>query len=137
MKDNATDLLKKAQQEMIEDMKSRDIGAILWDNATADFHTIPEIVHTNDKGETRVARIMGLYRYNDTLYLVEEDRAPINFNNFYNRDSEVKPVVVTLTEETARAELGDPTAVKGYTTQGSLEEWLGIADCYFEALAEE
>ena len=136
MSDNL-DLLGKARQDMMEDMATRGIGAILWDNSTADFEMIPEIVHVSEKdGHERVARIMGLYSYDGTLYLIEEDRAPVNFNDFYNHDSEVKPVVVTLSEDTARRELGDPEKVKGYTTQGRLEEWPGIADCYFEALDE-
>ena len=99
MSDNL-DLLGKARQDMMEDMATRGIGAILWDNSTADFEMIPEIVHVSEKdGHERVARIMGLYSH-------------------------------------ARREPGDPEKVKGYTTQGSLEEWLGIADCYFEALDE-
>ena len=55
---------------------------------------------------------------------------------FYNPGSEVRPTVVTLTPDKARIELGDPEGVEGFTLQGSLEEWLTVADCYFEALAE-
>ena len=129
------DLFGKAKQDLIDDMKSRNIGAILWDNATADFEQIPEINLAEDDAEMPdTVRIMGLYRYDDTLYLIEEDKAKVDFNHFYNADSEVKPSVVTLTESVAVSDLGDPTKEEGYTTEGSLEEWLTIADCYFEAL---
>lgn len=129
------DLFGKAKQDLIDDMKSRNIGAILWDNATADFEQIPEINLADDDAEMPdTVRIMGLYRYDDTLYLIEEDKAKVDFNHFYNADSEVKPSVVTLTESVAVSDLGDPAKEEGYTTEGSLEEWLTIADCYFEAL---
>ena len=129
------DLFAKAKQDLIDDMKQRNIAAILWDNATADFEQIPEINLAEDDADMPdVSRIMGLYRYDDTLYLIEEDKAKIDFNNFYNPDTEVKPSVVTLTEATAKADLGDPADKPGYTTDGTLEEWLVIADCYFEAL---
>ncbi len=132
------DLLDKARQDLIDDMADRGFGAILWDNATAGFHYIPEIILTDEEGEERgVTRVMGLYRYDDKLYLVEEDGSGVNFNEFYNHDTEVKPTIVTLSEETARKDLGDPRDRKGFTTEGTLEEWLGIADCYFEAVAEE
>ena len=129
------DLFGKAKQDLIDDMKSRNIGAILWDNATADFEQIPEINLAEDDAEMPdTVRIMGLYRYDDTLYLIEEDKAKVDFNHFYNADSEVKPSVVTLTESVAVSDRGDPAKEEGYTTEGSLEEWLTIADCYFEAL---
>ena len=129
------DLFGKAKQDLIEDMQSRNIGAILWDNATADFEQIPEINLAGDDAEMPdVARVMGLYRYDGELYLIEEDKAKVDFNNFYNSDTEVKPSVVTLTESVAQKDLGNPAEEKGYTTEGSLEEWLTIADCYFEAL---
>lgn len=131
------DLLGKACQDLIDDMKERNIGAILWDNATAGFQYIPEINLTEDDTEQPdCSRIMGLYRYDDELYLIEEGKARVDFNDFYNEDTEVKPSVVTLTESVAQKELGNPTEEKGYTTEGSLEEWLAIADCYFEALNE-
>lgn len=133
----AGELLAKAKQDLIADMKSRGIGAIIWDVSTAGFQYIPEILHVSeDKNKTRVARITGLYRYDDTLYLIEEDRSGVSVDGFYNADNEVRPSVVTLTEDMARKDLGDPEAVKGYTTQGSVEEWLSIADCYFQALSE-
>lgn len=137
--ETAGGLLAKARHDMLEDMKARGIGAIIWDNATAGFRNIPEIVHhsCSDPEKTRVARIMGLYRYDGTLYLIEEDRAPVRFNDFWNQETEAAPTVVTLSESVARQDLGDPDAVKGYTTQGSLEEWTVIADCYFQALNQD
>lgn len=132
-------MLQNAKQEMIDDMKSRGIGAIVWDVATAGFPYLPEIVHRSTKNpdKTRVAEIMGLYRYDDVLYLIEEGRAPVKFSDFWNPDTEAAPTVVTMTEDKARKELGDPETVKGYTTQGSLEEWTAIADCYFQALNQD
>lgn len=131
-------LLNQAKSDIIADMKSRDIAAIIWNNATASFHFKPEILHKSkkDPSKTRVAEIMGLYAYQGTLYLIEEGRAPIKFDDFWNRDTEAAPTVVTLTEDAAKEKLGDPEAVKGYTTQGSLEEWTAIADCYFQALTQ-
>lgn len=132
-------LFAQAKNGIIADMKSRGIGAIIWNNATAGFHYIPEVVchKKDDPSKTRVATVMGLYRYDDTLYLIEEDRAPVTFDDFWNPDTEAAPTVVTLTEDIARKDLGDPETVKGYTTQGTLEEWTAVADCYFEALAEK
>lgn len=137
--ENNSKLLAKAKRDLIEDMKSRDIGAIIWNNATAGFPYIPEILHRSEKDpdKTRTAEIMGLFRYHDVLYLIEEDRAPIKFDDFWNADTEAAPTVVTLTEDIAGKDLGDPTEVKGYTTQGSLEEWTAIADCYFQALNQD
>ncbi len=130
--------IEKAKADLAADMKSRDIGAIIWDNSSAGFRFIPEILHhsSKDPAKTRVARIMGIYNYEGTLYLIEEDRAPVKFADFWNRDTESAPTVVTLSEDIARKDLGDPEAVKGYTVQGTLEEWTAIADCYFEALNE-
>ena len=129
-------LLSKAKADLAADMKARGIGAIIWNNAMTGFHYQPEILHrsTKDPDKTRVATIIGLYDYEGTVFLIEEGRAPIKFRDFYNRDTEVPPTVVTLTEDAAREQLGDPNEVKGYTTQGSAEEWAAIADCYFEAL---
>lgn len=136
---NEATLFADAKHALLEDMKSREIGAIIWNNATAGFPYLPEIVHhsTKDPEKTRVAQIMGLYRYNGVLYLIEEDRAPIKFNDFWNQDTEAAPTVVTLSEDIARKDLGDPEAVKGYTTQGTLEEWTAIADCYYQALNQD
>lgn len=137
--DASARLLEKAKGDLIADMKGRDIGAIIWDNATAGFPYQPEILHhsTKEPGKTRVAEIMGLYRYDGVLYLIEEGRAPIKFSDFWNPDTEAAPTVVTLTEDIAGKDLGDPEAVKGYTTQGTLEEWTAIADCYFQALNQD
>jgi len=136
-RDSAGKLLQNAKADLLADMESRNIGAIIWDLATAGFHYIPEIVHHSmEKDKTRVARIIGIYAYEGEPYLIEEGRSPISVDEFYNPDSEVKPTVVTLTPDKARIELGNPQGVKGFTLQGSLEEWLSVADCYFEALAE-
>lgn len=132
-------LFSKAKSDIAADMKSRGIGAIIWNNAMAGFQYQPEIVHHSEKdpSKTRVAEIMGLYDYEGTVYLIEEGRAPVKFSDFWNRDTEVAPTVVTLSPDAARSELGDPTKVKGYTTQGTLEEWTAIADCYFQALNQD
>lgn len=136
--ESARDLFAKAKQELLDDMREKGIGAILWDNATAGFHYIPEIVHRSDeKNKVRIARIEGLYRYDGELYLIEEDRAPVSVAKLYDPDTEVKPTVVTLSEDSALRTLGNPEKTKGYTQQGSLEEWLAIADCYYEALNEK
>ena len=136
--DSARELFTNAKEALLDDMKQKGIGAILWDNATAGFHYIPEIVHRSDeKNKVRVARIEGIYRFSGQLYLIEEDRAPVSVSKLYDPDTEVKPTVVTLSEDSAMRTLGNPEKVKGYTQQGSLEEWLAIADCYYEALNED
>lgn len=132
-------LFSDAKEALTADMKSRGIGAIIWDNETAGFPYLPEVVcHSKkDPEKSRVATIMGLYRYNGVLYLIEEGRAPIKFSDFWNPDTEAAPTVVTLPEDEAIKELGDPEAVMGYTTQGTLEEWTAIADCYYQALNQD
>lgn len=132
-------LFCEAKEALAADMKSRGLGAVIWNNATAGFPYLPEIVHhsSKDPDKTRVATIMGIYDYEGTLYLIEEDRAPVKFDDFWNPDTEAAPTVVTLTEDIAKKDLGDPNAVKGYTTQGTLEEWTAIADCYFQALNQD
>lgn len=128
-------LFDKAVKEMKEDMVNRGLGAILWDLSTAGFHYMPEVtVGSGDKAE--VESVMGLYLYNDKLYLVEESKSGVKLSDYYNRDTEVAPTVVTLTPDSAEDHLGNPTKQKGYTDKASGEEWLDIADCYFEALAE-
>ncbi len=129
-------LIAQAKGKLADDMKEREIGAILWNNSTAGFHYIPEIV-INDGKESKTVRIMGLYNYEGKLYAVEEGTAPAHLTNFYTEGIEVPPVVVTLSEDLAVKELGIPLEKNGYTTQGSSEEWLVIADCYFEALNEK
>lgn len=132
---NTDSLLGKARQDLIADMKSREIGALIWDVASAGFRFIPEVT-VEEGGKSRVARVAGLYRYDDVLYLIEEDASGVSVDDYYDKDSEVKPVVVTLTEDKARMELGDPRTKKGYVTEGTLEEWLAVADDYYQALTE-
>ena len=130
-------LFDEAIGRLIDDMKSREIGAILWDNATAGFHYIPETTVTGKDGKETVIRVMGLYNFNDMLYLIEEGMAPVELTEFYTDGVEVPPTVVTLTEDSAYRHLGNPENEEGYTTHASHEEWLAIADCYFEAIAED
>lgn len=130
-------LLLKAKEQMLEDMKTREIGAIIWSVPDAGFHYIPEIMVTSQRdGKTRTARITGLYCYKGTLYAIEEDMAGVSIDEFYRPGIDVPPIVVTLSEMKASEQFGTPSEAKGFTTQGSLEEWVAIADCYFEALAE-
>ena len=134
---SAGQLFDEAIGRLMDDMKTREIGAILWDNATAGFHYIPETTVSGKNGKDEVIRIMGLYCYNDNLYLIEEGMAPVELTEFYTDGVEVPPTVVTLTEDSAQRHLGNPEKEKGFTTKASHEEWLAIADCYFEALAED
>lgn len=135
----ATALLDKAKHEIYENMEARGFAAVIWDLSNAGFHYIPEIFirPATGKGKTDVVRIAGLYAYDGTLYAIEEDNPAVDFNKFYNPDDEVRPVVVTLTTDSAASRLGDPRQGAGFTTKGSVEEWIAIGDCYFEALAEE
>lgn len=135
IKESAQQLLGQARQAIGEDMAARGIGAIIWNNATAGFHFLPAVV-TRSADKATVERITGLYLYAGTVWLIEEDKAKVSVDQFYNRDTEVEPTVVTLTESVAKKEFGDPADNKGFTVQGSLEEWTAIADCYFEALNE-
>lgn len=128
-------LLAQAQQAMADDMKARGIGAIIWDNAQAGFHFMPAVV-VRQGDKATVDRITGLYLSDGQVWLIEEDKSKVSVDEFYNHDTEVRPVVVTLTESVAEKDLGTPDPAKGYTRQGSLEEWTAIADCYFEALNE-
>lgn len=132
---NTPALLDKALEALIDDMKSREIGAIIWDLSQVGFQYLPEVTLSED-GKSRVARITGLYRYDGKLYLIEEDAANVSVDDYYVRDNEVKPSVVTLSEDVAAKELGDPRSEKGYTTEGSLEEWIVVADDYYQALTE-
>lgn len=136
MENTATGLLEKAKSQMAQDMKARDLGAIIWDNARAGFHYIPEIVITDPAdGRTRTVRVTGLYLFEDRIYAIEED-AGVNVRHFYRPGIDVPPTVVTLSPSKADEEFGMPTAQKGFTDRGTLEEWVAVADCYFEALAE-
>ncbi len=128
-----TPLLDKAKKDMIADMESRQIGAILWDNATAGFQYLPVATLASGK----VVNISGLYHYGDDLYLVEEDNPRADINHFYDEDTEVKPTVVCLSASVAEGDLGNPATEDGFTLDGTMEEWLAIADCYFQALAEK
>ena len=135
-KETIAPMLKSAKEDMVADMKEREIGAIIWDNSRAGFHFLPEIAITDEKGKNVTMRITGLYHFNGQLYAIEEDKAPVHLHDFFTQGVEVPPVVVTLSEDLARGELGDPTKEEGFTTAGTLEEWTAIADCYFEALNE-
>lgn len=138
-KQKAYGLLGEAKQGIIEDMESRGIAAIIWNVETAGFPFLPEIDHKSEKDskKQRVATVMGLYRYDDVLYAIEKGRAPVEFSALWNPDTEAAPTVVTLSESAARERLGDPEKVKGYTVQGTIEEWAAIADCYFQALNQD
>lgn len=129
--------LTLAKDKLAEDMRKRDIGAIIWNIGEAGFHYIPEVVVGCDKnGQDIVKRITGLYAYRDDLYAIEEGIRGTDIRNFYTKGVDVPPVVVTLTKDMAEKELGVPDKEQGYTTEGSASEWLTIADCYFEALNE-
>ena len=130
--------MAKAKSDLMDNMKERGIAAIIWDLSEAGFPYLPEItLPDSDPEKPETARVTGLYSYDGKLYIIEEDVADINFADFYNPDNEVKPVIVSLTPDLASKYLGDPEKEKGYTLDGDLEEWLAIADCYFQALAEE
>lgn len=113
-------------------MLARNMAAIIWDLSSAGFHYLPSI--TLDDG--RVVRVSGLYVYDNELYVIDEDCRRAEMSNFYNPDTEVAPTVVCLTPNVASGDLGVPTPEDGFTQGGSMEEWLVIADCYFEALNE-
>lgn len=133
----SADLLGKAKADLRANMAQRGIAAILWDVEEAGFHYIPEVsLPDSTEEDPKVARVTGLYSYNDDLYLIL-DTADLNFDEFYNPDNEVRPTVVTLSSDLAAKYLGDPKDEAGYDNEGDLEEWLAVADCYFEALAEE
>lgn len=132
------DLVTKAEHDLLKDMAQREIAAIIWDVEEAGFHFIPEVeLDDSTPEDPKVARVSGLYSYGDKLYLILEGEADIDYNDFYDRDSEVRPTVVTLTHDLATKYLGNPAHEKGFTTEGDLEQWLAVADCYFEALAED
>ena len=132
------DLLAKAKTDLMKNMADREIAAIVWDVDEAGFHFIPEVeLEDSTPEDPKTARVSGLYSFADKLYLILDGVADIDYNDFYNNDFEVRPTVVTLSRDLANKYLGDPDKEKGYTTDGDLEEWLAVADCYFEALAEE
>lgn len=136
-KAESNEMFQRAKNAIGEDMKARGFGAIIWDNSTAGFHQLPEIVHLSpEDGRESTIRITGLYLYNGEIYLMEEDKVDVSIDDFYDHDTEVKPTVVTLSTDMATKSLGNPDEQRGYTRQGTLEEWLVITDCYFEALTE-
>lgn len=131
------DLLVNAKKELIANMKERGIAAILWDVNEAGFHYIPEVsLPDSTEEDPKVVKVTGLYVYDGDLYLILET-AGVNLEEFYNPDTEVRPTVVTLSSDLASKCLGDPKHSEGFDNDGDLEEWLAVADCYFEALAEE
>lgn len=131
------DLLGKAKSDLRANMAERGIAAILWDVEEAGFHYIPEVsLPDSTEEDPKVARVTGLYSFDGELYLILET-ADVNFEEFYNPDTEVRPTVVTLSSDLAAKYLGDPKGRDGYDPYGDLEDWLAVADCYFEALAEE
>ena len=131
------DLLGKAKSDLRANMAQRGIAAIIWDVEEAGFHYIPEVeLPDSTEEDPKVVRVAGLYSYKEDLYLILET-ADINFDEFYNPDNEVKPTVITLSASLASKYLGDPENREGFDPDGNLEEWLAVADCYFEALAEE
>lgn len=131
------DLIGKAKADLRANMAERGIAAILWDVEEAGFHYIPEVTLPDSTEEDpKVARVTGLYSFGDELYLILET-ANVNLEEFYNPDTEVRPTVVTLSADLASKYLGDPKDEEGFDSAGDLEEWLAVADCYFEALAEE
>lgn len=128
-------LIAGAKDQIIEDMHQRGFSAIIWNIGTINFHYIPEIVvGENEREEEIVKRVTGLYAYNGKLYAIEEEAPGTDMKDYYNPDTEVPPAVVTLTEDMARQDLESPEDSKYYTLAGSDEEWLVVADCYFEAL---
>lgn len=130
----ARDLFEKAKADIAADMRERGIGAILWDLKQASFHFPPQVTASLPDGNVATADVQGMYLYKGEIYLITE-KAKISTADFYNPDYEVPPVVVTLTESQAEKELGQPTEAEGFTTGGTIPEWLTLADCYFEALA--
>lgn len=138
-KNNAAtaDLLEKAKADLRANMSERGIAAILWDVEEAGFRYIPEVpLPDYTEEDPKVAKVSGLYAYEGELYLILET-SDLDFEEFYDPDTEVRPTVITLSTDLASKYLGDPRGKEGYELDGDLEEWLAVADCYFEALAEE
>ena len=126
------DLLSQAKNNLMENMLGRGIGAIIWDNASAGFHYLPMATTPNG-----VVNVSGIYVYDDVLYLLDEKNPKANMDLYYNKDTEVRPSIICLSPNVAPDYLGDPRSESGFTTEASMEEWLAIADCYFEALGEK
>lgn len=123
----------EAIRSISDSMAAKNIGAIIWDNSAAGFHYLP--VATSESGQP--VRVTGLYRYDDRLYLIDETNPRANIDLYYDRDTEVRPVVICLSPSVAPSDLGNPGKSSGFTTQASDEEWVVIADCYLEALNEK
>lgn len=131
------DPLSKAKADLEANMAQRGIAAIIWDVEEAGFHYIPEVeLPDSTEEDPKVAKVSGIYSYENELYLILET-AGIDMKEFYDPDTEVRPTVVTLSRDLAAKYLGDPKGDQGYDPDGDLEEWLAVADCYFEALEEE
>lgn len=130
---NVSALLGQAKENLKKNMLDRNMAAIIWDLASAGFHYLPSVTLENG----RVLRVSGLYVSDNELYLIDEDCKRANIDNFYDPDTEVRPTVVCLTPNVAPGDLGTPNETDGFTQSGSLEEWMVVADCYFEALNEE
>lgn len=133
MKNTKNDL-HTALHQLADDMKVREIGAIIWNLPEAGFHYIPELEITDSRGESRIVRVTGLYLFDNKVYAIEEDKPGVSIQHFYRHGIDMPPVVVTLSELKARELFGSPSDSRGLTAQGSLEQWTVIADCYFEAL---
>lgn len=130
----ATELFSRAKADMAADLKARGIGMIIWDNAQTNFHFLPVVTIKASDGKAEVLPVMGLYLYDGTAYLIVDHDSPVRIGDFYTRGIETRPVAVTLDTADAVARIGNPAGKPGLTTAGSLEEWLNIADCYFQAL---
>lgn len=128
-------LFDKARKDLAADMASRGMGAILWDNSQTGFHYLPVVAAEGKSTEGDDAIVIdGMYLFDGKVYLIEEGVCPVSVDDLYNPDTEVKPVVVTLPEKMAARILGDADTGKGFTQEGTLEQWLAIADCYYAAL---
>lgn len=131
---SATDLFARAKAALAADMKARGIGMILWDNAQTNFHYLPTVVERKG-AKADVLPVMGLYLYDGSVWLIEDvDDTPVKIDDFYNPATEVRPVAVTLSLHDAAERIGNPAGRPGLADGGSLEEWMAIADCYFQAL---
>lgn len=129
----ADELFAQAKSDIAADMKSRGIGAIIWDNNQTGFHYPPIVTLSETDGSTAVWKVQGIYRVREALFLIGP-KAPVDMKNYYNPNTETRPIVVTLTEKEALDQLGEPTVERGFTDGGDVEQWLSIADAYFEAL---
>ena len=131
------DLLGRAREDIMADMEHRGIGAVVWDVEDAGFHYLPEVsLPTDDPENPEVVGVTGIYACGGTLYLILEVKSGVSVDEFYDKENESRPAVVTLTPDKAVKSFGDPAGEEGFMSGGDLEQWLAVADCYFEALAE-